>query len=115
MLRTNSTRKLLWLSPDRATEGALGGAAGTPLQFEYDGILESSDGQDRVYKEIARPLIDEVTIGRAACLMCYGQTGTGKTYTFGGGEALRAGGAALQGCGGARGASAGGMGGATRA
>ena len=76
VMRTDTTRKLLWL--DAAD------TAGPPLQFEYDGVLAAEDGQERVYTEIAQPLVDAATVGRAACLMCYGQTGTGKTYTFGG-------------------------------
>ena len=81
VMRTDTTRKLLWL--DAAD------TAGPPLQFEYDGVLAAEDGQERVYTEIAQPLVDAATVGRAACLMCYGQTGTGKTYTFGGALAAR--------------------------
>ena len=38
-----------------------------------------------VEDEAARPLVSAVAAGGTACLMCYGQTGTGKTYTLGGG------------------------------
>ena len=75
--------KRLWLSGERAS------GEGT-LQFEYDGIFPDSTSQTDAYEAIGRPLVDAALAGHAACLMCYGQTGTGKTYTFGGGECLRA-------------------------
>ncbi|KAL1520451.1 hypothetical protein AB1Y20_022032 [Prymnesium parvum] len=81
-MRTEETmRRLVWIDGADATS--------PPLQFEFDGVLCATDGQERVYAEVAQPLVEAAGGGRTACLMCYGQTGTGKTYTFGGGEVLR--------------------------
>ena len=76
----------LWLAGERDHKAD---TAPTPLQFDFDGILPSDIQQQHVYEAVARPLVDAATTGHSACLMCYGQTGTGKTYTFGGGELLK--------------------------
>lgn len=81
LLRTDSSQKLVWVDGSDASS--------SPLQFEFDGVLAMNDGQQLVYSQVAQPLVDATIAGRSACLMCYGQTGTGKTYTFGGGEVLR--------------------------
>lgn len=81
----SSNGRRIWLPSERGASGE--GTA--PLQFDFDGILPSDIAQQSVYETVARPLVDAATSGHAACLMCYGQTGTGKTYTFGGGELLR--------------------------
>lgn len=85
-VRTDDEGRRLWLAGER-----LNGSVDptTPLQFDFDGILPSDIAQTAVYEAVARPLVDAATSGHAACLMCYGQTGTGKTYTFGGGELLK--------------------------
>ena len=77
----------LWLSGERINSGA---DPSMPLQFDFDGILPASVPQQSVFEAVARPLVDAATAGNSACLMCYGQTGTGKTYTFGGGACLKA-------------------------
>ena len=76
----------LWLSGERINSGA---DPSMPLQFDFDGILPASVPQQSVFEAVARPLVDAATAGNSACLMCYGQTGTGKTYTFGGGACLK--------------------------
>ena len=75
----------LWLAGERSADGS-----SAPLQFDFDAILAPDIQQQQVYEMVARPLVDAATAGYSACLMCYGQTGTGKTYTFGGGDLLKA-------------------------
>ena len=65
----------------------MAGERDAPMQFECDRGLDADDGQAAVYDEAARPLGSAVAAGGTACRMCYGPTGTGKTYTLGGGEA----------------------------
>ena len=72
-VRTDASR--IWVAGERDA----------PMQFECDRVLDGDDGQAAVYDEAARPLVSAVAAGGTACLMCYGQTGTGKTYTLGGG------------------------------
>ena len=72
-VRTDASR--IWVAGERDA----------PMQFECDRVLDADDGQAAVYDEAARPLVSAVAAGGTACLMCYGQTGTGKTYTLGGG------------------------------
>ena len=84
--------KRLWLQGERLTGSSADqpAAVGGLLQFDFDGILHADIAQQSVYEAVARPLVDAATTGmQSACLMCYGQTGTGKTYTFGGGECIR--------------------------
>ena len=86
-IRTDADGRRLWLAGERNAERSA--EPSVPLQFDYDGILPADIAQQDVYEAVARPLVDAATAGHSACLMCYGQTGTGKTYTFGGGECLR--------------------------
>lgn len=61
--------------------------------FEFDHVFWSVDGvkdlsgaepvgQEEVYSEIGKPLVDHAFEGFNACLLAYGQTGSGKTYTM---------------------------------
>ena len=83
-LRLDATGKRLWLGGDR-----VGDQGSLPSQFDFDGVLQADVTQQHVYETVARPLVEAATSGYSACLMCYGQTGTGKTYTFGGGDCLK--------------------------
>ena len=48
--------------------------------WKYDAVLHNSS-QETVYNEVAKPVIDAVLQGFNGTIMCYGQTGAGKTYT----------------------------------
>ena len=48
--------------------------------WKYDSVLHNSS-QETVYNEVAKPVIDAVLQGFNGTIMCYGQTGAGKTYT----------------------------------
>eukprot|EP00756_Hemistasia_phaeocysticola_P042302 Hpha_TRINITY_DN16963_c2_g3::TRINITY_DN16963_c2_g3_i1::g.55548::m.55548 len=65
----------------------------SPEQTRNTAVLEKADlppfaDQATVYEEVGRPCLDWLLQGYNACIMVYGQTGTGKTYTMtgGGGE-----------------------------
>ena len=77
-MRTDAARRLVWLSTDDT-------AASGPLQFEVDRVLTAAEDQAAVYCEVAHGVVDAVARGATGCIMCYGQTGTGKTYTLAGG------------------------------
>ncbi|XP_067887611.1 kinesin-like protein KIF9 isoform X2 [Heterodontus francisci] len=49
--------------------------------FKVDGILHNAS-QDAVYKAVARNVVSSTINGFSSTIMCYGQTGAGKTYTM---------------------------------
>ena len=51
------------------------------LKFDLDKIFYGLDNQNILFDEIS-PLITSVMDGYNCCIMAYGQTGTGKTYTM---------------------------------
>lgn len=50
--------------------------------YQFDGILPEIATNREVFKEVAQPLLRSALSGFNGILMCYGQTGTGKTYTL---------------------------------
>ena len=84
MVRTDATRRLIWLGADR-DNGAGSAAPAEPVQFEVDRVLTPAEDQAAVYNEVAQPVVEAVALGATGCIMCYGQTGSGKTYTLAGG------------------------------
>lgn len=55
------------------------------LTFELNHVFTHTDDQNLVFEEVD-PLISSVLDGYNACIMAYGQTGAGKTYTMLGSE-----------------------------
>ncbi|XP_065483444.1 kinesin-like protein KIF9 [Caloenas nicobarica] len=58
----------------------------TDWSFRLDGILHNTS-QETAYETVARKLVSEALIGYNGTIMCYGQTGAGKTYTMTGATA----------------------------
>ena len=85
MVRTDAARRLIWLGAERDGGGAGGAAPADPVQFEVDRVLTPAEDQAAVYAEVAQPVVEAVAHGATGCIMCYGQTGAGKTYTLAGG------------------------------
>ena len=50
--------------------------------FTYDRAFGESTSQERLFNESVAPVVDEVLRGYSCTVFCYGQTGTGKTYTI---------------------------------
>jgi hypothetical protein len=50
--------------------------------FHYSTVHPPEATQEQVYTSTAADAIASVLHGLNACIMCYGQTGAGKTYTF---------------------------------
>merc|ERR1719454_1304595 len=60
--------------------------------IQADGVFESTRSQAHVYRVVVSGLVDNVLKGINACVLWYGPTGAGKTYTcFGEDESERAG------------------------
>ncbi|XP_067386553.1 kinesin-like protein KIF9 isoform X1 [Emydura macquarii macquarii] len=53
----------------------------TDWSFKLDGVLHNAS-QDAVYDAVARDLVSQALDGYNGTVMCYGQTGAGKTYTM---------------------------------
>lgn len=52
-----------------------------PKIFEFDNIVQSDQGEEALFFQI-KDCIDQVRLGKNACVLAYGQTGSGKTYTM---------------------------------
>ena len=57
-------------------------AAGKSLEFTLDWIFKSEAPQEEVYRQAGTDRVDSVLAGFNATLLCYGQTGAGKTHTM---------------------------------
>ncbi|NXN65521.1 KIF9 protein, partial [Himantopus himantopus] len=58
----------------------------TDWSFRLDGVLHNTS-QELAYETVAQKLVSEALIGYNGTIMCYGQTGAGKTYTMTGATA----------------------------
>ena len=62
--------------------GFKSGATIDPQKFRVDHAFGPADDNDKVYSEIAYPLIDLSLKGGLSTIFAYGQTGSGKTFTM---------------------------------
>lgn len=53
--------------------------------FAFDYAFGPSASQDEVYRSCIQPMVQSVLDGYNATVFCYGETGSGKTYTISGG------------------------------
>ncbi|CAK9109399.1 Chromosome-associated kinesin KIF4A (Chromokinesin-A) [Durusdinium trenchii] len=49
--------------------------------FQFDQVFDGSATQGQVFNAVAAPIVDAVLQGMNGCLLAYGQTGAGKTFT----------------------------------
>ena len=54
--------------------------------FAFDHVLGESADQRTVFELVGDPMVGNLFDGFNGCLLCYGQTNTGKTYTMCGGQ-----------------------------
>lgn len=52
-------------------------------EFAYDGVFGPQASQADVFGRAAQAIVDRFVAGENGCVLAYGQTGTGKTYTLG--------------------------------
>lgn len=53
-------------------------------QFTFEHIFKpdkTKNNREIVFQETTAPILENVLLGFNGCVMAYGQTGTGKTYT----------------------------------
>jgi len=60
--------------------------SGRSRKFRVDRVLEGKATQEEVFA-VCAPWVETVMMGSSACVMAYGATGAGKTYTLEGGAA----------------------------
>ncbi len=48
----------------------------------FDFVFNQEAGQDEVFSSVGKDLVDDLIDGLNGCVMAYGQTGAGKTYTL---------------------------------
>ena len=72
------SQEILMLHRERASFQS---ETSTPLSFEFDGILGTDATQGEVYEEMEAVCLSAVD-GYNACLMTFGQSDSGKTYTM---------------------------------
>ncbi|CAN1167986.1 Kinesin-like protein KIN-14U [Linum perenne] len=58
-------------------------SVGSRKEFRFDKVLHQSANQDDVFVEV-EPVLKSALDGHNACILAYGQTGTGKTFTMDG-------------------------------
>ncbi|XP_032786590.2 kinesin-like protein KIF16B isoform X2 [Daphnia magna] len=66
-------------------------ASSQPRQFAFDYCFPATDGscasaniasQEKVFEDLGMPVLNSLFDGYNACVLAYGQSGTGKTYTM---------------------------------
>jgi hypothetical protein len=62
-------------------EHAEGASHATPLGFEFDGVITPDMDQQELYSEVEGVCLNALD-GYSACIMTYGQSGSGKTFTM---------------------------------
>ena len=50
--------------------------------YTFDGLFEIDTPKENFYKRTTKPIIEKVLKGYNGSIICYGETGTGKTYTI---------------------------------
>ncbi|KAM6283120.1 kinesin-like protein KIF9 [Porphyrio hochstetteri] len=66
--------------PKDARKGAVNNRQ-TEWSFKLDGVLHNTS-QHQLYETVAKKLVSNALIGYNGTIMCYGQTGAGKTHTM---------------------------------
>lgn len=62
-------------------ENAKGSSNTTPLGFEFDGVITPDMDQQDIYREVEDVCLNALD-GYSACIMTYGQSRSGKTFTM---------------------------------
>ncbi|TNJ28953.1 Kinesin-6 [Giardia muris] len=78
-VRTNATRR-----PESLTDGPViaDNTQTRERKFTFDHLFEPNSSQNEVYYSIGQDLVDAALSGVNAALICYGVTGSGKTYSL---------------------------------
>ena len=50
--------------------------------FDFDRVFDEKSSQSTVFQKVVAPLVSDFMMGRNCCVLCYGDRGSGKTYTM---------------------------------
>jgi len=73
---------------DEKRRGRGGASGGSKRHFTFDHAVDEGTSQEEVFELVGKPLADALHRGIHGCLLAYGQTGAGKTFTMQGPEGL---------------------------
>ncbi|KAJ3211409.1 Kinesin-like protein kif3b [Entophlyctis luteolus] len=81
--RVGGAKKVLQLAPDRGTVVLQSPKSDEDVKnFTFDAVFDETCTQLEVYNSTARIIVDAVLNGFNGTVFCYGQTGTGKTFSM---------------------------------
>ncbi|XP_027763562.1 kinesin-like protein KIF9 [Empidonax traillii] len=81
MIKFGADNKSIDIHIEKDARGGTVNNSSTDWSFRMDGLLHNTS-QDQVYEAVAKDLVAEALRGCNGTIMCYGQTGAGKTYTM---------------------------------
>uniref|UniRef100_UPI000B4C22A7 kinesin-like protein KIF9 n=1 Tax=Lonchura striata TaxID=40157 RepID=UPI000B4C22A7 len=81
MIRLGSDNKSIEIYIQKSPRGGAVNNSQTDWSFKLDGLLHNTS-QEMVYETVAKGLVSRALQGYSGTIMCYGQTGAGKTYTM---------------------------------
>ncbi|NWR38623.1 KIF9 protein, partial [Tachuris rubrigastra] len=81
VIKFGADNKSIDIHIPKDARGGIVNNSSTDWSFRMDGLLHNTS-QDQVYEAVARDLVAEALRGYNGTIMCYGQTGAGKTYTM---------------------------------
>ncbi|TRZ06132.1 hypothetical protein HGM15179_020975, partial [Zosterops borbonicus] len=81
MIKLGSDNKSIDISLQKSPRGGIVNNSQTDWSFRLDGVLHDAS-QEMVYGAVAKDLVCQALQGYNGTIMCYGQTGAGKTYTM---------------------------------
>ncbi|KAM8758571.1 kinesin-like protein KIF9 isoform 2-T2 [Rhynchonycteris naso] len=81
MIRYGDDNKTIDIHLKKDTRRGVVNNQQTDWSFKLDGVLHNAS-QDLVYETVAKEVVSQALDGYNGTIMCYGQTGAGKTYTM---------------------------------
>ncbi|NWR96923.1 KIF9 protein, partial [Motacilla alba] len=81
MIRLGADNKSIDIYVQKSPRGGVVNNSQTDWSFKLDGLLHNTS-QEVVYETVAKDLVSKALQGYNGTIMCYGQTGAGKTYTM---------------------------------
>ncbi|NXN90628.1 KIF9 protein, partial [Bombycilla garrulus] len=81
MIKLGSDNKSIDIYVQKSRRGGVVNNSQTDWSFKLDGLLHNAS-QEKVYEAVAKDLVSRALQGYNGTIMCYGQTGAGKTYTM---------------------------------
>ncbi|XP_037985180.1 LOW QUALITY PROTEIN: kinesin-like protein KIF9 [Motacilla alba alba] len=81
MIRLGADNKSIDIYLQKSPRGGVVNNSQTDWSFKLDGLLHNTS-QEVVYETVAKDLVSKALQGYNGTIMCYGQTGAGKTYTM---------------------------------